>query len=379
MNIAYVTSYDATDITSWSGTGYYIPKKLREEGEEIYYIGGLKNKPYLSEKLKEKYFEKVKGERYYTERNPKILHNWAKQILPRIKKGTELLLSPSSQPFSQVDTNVPMAFWTDANFADMIDFYPAYSNLSKSTIEDGMKMEKEALERVTLAVYSSEWAAQGAINHYGISPDKVKVVNYGANIDVQHTPESIKELASKKDTTQCNLLFLGVHWYRKGGDIALDVVKKLNASGIKARLSVVGCEPDNKENLPDFVDVYGFISKKDKEGKDLLNKLISESHFLILPTRADCTPIVYAEFNAHGIPVLTTNVGGIESVVSDSINGKTFSLESSAADYVKFIESMFSNFNDYKNLSSSAFNEFKTRLNWEVNIAKFRNMIHELK
>ncbi len=31
MKIAYVTTYDATDVGQWSGLGYYIPQSLKNQ------------------------------------------------------------------------------------------------------------------------------------------------------------------------------------------------------------------------------------------------------------------------------------------------------------------------------------------------------------
>ena len=35
MKIAYVTTYNSSDIHSWSGTGYYMFQTLKDTGYEI--------------------------------------------------------------------------------------------------------------------------------------------------------------------------------------------------------------------------------------------------------------------------------------------------------------------------------------------------------
>ena len=47
--------------------------------------------------------------------------------------------------------------------------------------------------------------------------------------------------------------------------------------------------------VPPFVKVHGFISKSTAEGKSKFNDLIGQSQFVILPTKADCTPIVFVK------------------------------------------------------------------------------------
>lgn len=377
MKATYISSFDASNITSYSGTGYYIPKMLEDAGDEITYIDQLSKLNPKLQKVKRKIYE-ITGKKYLIERNPSVLKKWASYIESRLHKGTDVLLGYSSQPFSLLNTNKPTAFWTDAVIGNMIDYYAVYSNLCRESIRDANRMEKAALENVTLAVYSSEWAANAAIELYGVSKDKVKVVTYGANIDVNHTLEDIEDRAKKKSNNTCNLLFIGVEWHRKGGDVAVKVAEELNQQGLKTKLSIVGVELGNEIKSKNFIESYGFISKGTQEGKELLNKLISEAHFLILPTRADCTPIVYSEFNAHGIPVITTNEGGIPSVVRNDVNGFMFRKEDPPAVYAQKIIEFFKDSKRYMELSKSSFNEYVTRLNWNTAMNNFRKLLTDI-
>jgi len=57
------------------------------------------------------------------------------------------------------------------------------------------------------------------------------------------------------------------------------------------------------------------------ENRIKFDQLLTEIHILFAPTRADCTPIVFCKASAYGIVTLTTNTGGVTSVVSEEING----------------------------------------------------------
>lgn len=378
MRIAYVTDYDATNIRNWSGTGYYIQKSIFEKGADIKCIGNLKIKRYLYQKIKEKGYKYLLNKKYFIDRNPYVIKDFAQQISKRLPVNTDVLVGPSSIPFAKMKSNIPIVFWTDAVFKNMVDFYPEFSNLCKESIIDGHEMEKASLENATIAVYSSDWAAESAVKYYDISPEKIKVVPYGANLDHNSTLETIKARIHAKSRSECNLLFIGVHWIRKGGDKAIEITKYLNENGLKTELSVVGTLPENINSAPDFVKYYGFISKETDAGKKLLTDLISKAHFLILPTIADCTPIVFSEFNSYGIPVITTNVGGIPSVVKDNVNGKKFSLDSTPELYGNYIISMIENHKMYTHFALSAYDYFLKELNWDVSIDKFLKILKEL-
>jgi glycosyltransferase involved in cell wall biosynthesis len=378
MNITYISSFDATDITSYSGTGYFIPHKLGEKGNDIQYIGKLGELNPKTQKAKKRLY-KYLGKNYLIERNPKVLNLWNTHINSRITVKPDVQLGYSSQPFAMLKNPFPKAFWADAIFADMIDYYEVYSNLCKESVRDGNLMEKAALENVDMAIFSSEWAANGAVKHYGISKSKTRVLPYGANIDVTHTLNDIERMVKEKDFKVCNLLFLGVEWHRKGGDIAVEIARKLNANGLKTTLSIVGVEPADEIKNLDFVQSYGFIKKSAPDGKKLINNIISQSHFLVLPSRADCTPIVFGEFNAYGIPVITTNEGGIPSIIKNGVNGYMFSKNSDVEVFANQIEALMRSKAKYLELSKSAFNEYKSRLNWDTAINNLNAILNEIR
>ena len=64
--------------------------------------------------------------------------------------------------------------------------------------------------------------------------DKISVLEFGANITTQSYNKS-----QKKDQA-LHILFLGVDWQRKGGDIAIETCKILNAQGIKSIIHIIG-------------------------------------------------------------------------------------------------------------------------------------------
>ena len=227
-------------------------------------------------------------------------------------------------------------------------------------------MDQTSLNRNRLAILASDWAAQTAINNYAVDPSKVKVVPYGANIEHDKSLDDMRQIIDSRPSDKCKLLFLGIDWFRKGGDIAFQVAKILNESGLPTELVVVGCDPVLDGSLPDFVKPMGFISKSTKQDFNRLAKLLAASHFLIVPSMAECYGIVFCEANSFGVPSISTNVGGIPTIIKDNINGKKFSKDAATSEYCAYISNLFSDYVQYKKLALSSFNEYSTRLNWSV-------------
>ena len=335
MKIAYVTTYDSSDVKAWSGSGSYILKTLQDTGFKTETVGNL-YKPTSYVIRGKSLLYRTLHKNYLLDREPIILRSYAAQVGKALAQlDHDIVFSPGTIPIAYLRNEKPIAFWTDCTLAGMIDFYPEFSNLCAESIKNGNKMEQLALSRCHLAIYSSEWAAESAVRNYDVDPAKVHVVPFGANVHSDRNMRDIEEFLEKKSTDICRLLFLGVDWHRKGGDIALAVAELLNQKGIRTELDIVGCNPPR--DLPAFARCHGFISKKTEEGRNRLSGLMAGSHFLILPSRAECNAIVFAEASSFGLPSLSTRVGGISTAIHDGKNGQTFPLDEGPAKYATIL------------------------------------------
>jgi glycosyltransferase involved in cell wall biosynthesis len=375
MKIAYVSTYSARDVKNWSGTGYFIAHSLKQQSLPIHYIDNLKKERSPITTIKWMY-QKLWKKRYLLDRDKNVLKSYAKQVSKELNNlDTDIVFSPGTIPITYLRCSQQIVFWTDCTFASMVDFYPEFSSLSPETIKLGNDMEQTALANCDLAIYSSQWAAKSAIDNYHVDPGKIKVVPFGANIICDRNLDDIHHLVNNRPTDVCKLLFIGVHWKRKGGDIALQVAQQLNKMGLKTELTIVGCYPVTDTVLPDFIKPLGFISKLSSEGIVKINQLLAESHFLILPSRAEAFGIVFCEASSFGLPSLATNVGGIPTIIRDGYNGKTFKLDASIDEYCLHIKHLFDDYSQYKSLAISSFNEYQTRLNWSVNGKKVKELL----
>lgn len=365
MNISYITTYNAADIRQWSGLGYYISSALRQQGGNLQMIGeiDIHASKYLD--FKRKIYQRL-GKRFLPERVPWLVKQAALQAERRILSSANVIFSPSTLPIGYIRSNRPKVFYTDATFAGMLNYYPYLSDVCAESIRHGNQVEQTALNSCALAIYSSDWAARSAIENYHVNPSKVIVVPFGANVEDNRSLNDIRYIVQQKDKKICHLLFLGVEWERKGGNIAVEITRLLNLNGLPTVLHVAGIPANVLQDEPPYVINHGFISKHTSEGQNKLYNLFSQCHFLLLPTRADCTPVVFPEANSFGLPCITTNTGGISSVIKDDVNGKMFSLAADAADYTQFIYENFLTPGAYQQLCLSSFNEYATRLNWNA-------------
>ena len=253
---------------------------------------------------------------------------------------------------------------SDCTHRSLFEAYPAYKNLCRATRRHGDKIERAAMKRASASIFASDWAADSAIRDYDAEPAKVHIVPFGANFECQPAHNDVVRSIQSREFNKLRLLFIGVEWERKGGRIALDVVRKLIQLGIPAHLTVVGCEPAISAKDAQYVSVQGFI-KKTVEGQKKINNFLSQSHFLIVPSEAECYGLVFCEASAFGVPSIARNVGGVGTIIKSDVNGRLFDYHTTAKDMVDWIISFYREPEKYHRLALLTLAEYESRLNWE--------------
>jgi glycosyltransferase involved in cell wall biosynthesis len=365
VKIAYVTHYDVSDTHAWSGLASYILETLIEAGFQLEVIANLADRFQLFFKSKKFLYTKILSKPYLRDREPQVANFYAKQVEHALKAtNVDVIFSPETKAIAYLQTDKPIVFWTDATFAGMVNFYPDFTNLCAETLTKGNRIEQAALSNCRLAIYASEWAARTAKANYNVDPNKIQVVPFGANHNYSYNLPDIQSWVTSKTTNVCKLLFVGVEWERKGGDDAVCVAEALNKQGLKTELHIVGCKPPVQ--VPSYARIYGYLSKKNVEERNILDQLFKESHFLILPSKVEAYGIVFAEASSYGLPSLATNVGGISTAIVNGLNGQVFDPNVFIHECTDYILEMISSKEKYYELSVSTFLEYKKRLNWRT-------------
>ena len=368
MKTAYVTTYDSTDIRSWSGLGYHISRCLEEAGSALERIGPLERRPSVSARLRQ-LEGKLQRRGYPLDRDPDVAEAYAAQVRRRLEStACDLVFSPGTIPIAHLDSGPPVAFWADATFAAMLPLYPDFRSLSKRAIRQGMELDNRGLSRAAVAFYASEWAARSAVEDHGADPAKVEVMPFGANMPITHDRATVLQLIRSRPTDSCRLLWVGVDWNRKGGDRAVEVARTLNRRGLATELHVVGCIPTR--DLPDGVRVHGFVDTATEPGLARLRSLYETSHVLVHPATAECFGIVFCEAAAHGVLSAASRVGGIPSAVREGITGALFDLDAPAEEYADHIWHLLEDRDGYQARAVRAFEEYENVLSWAVQAKK---------
>lgn len=378
MKIAYVTTYDPREAVGFSGIGYHMGRALTQAGCEVDFIGPLVTIRRVHTKALHEW-HRLRGRSYLKDRDLRVARSWGQQADSALAASTaEVILSPGTLPLAFSRDPRPRVSWTDATFASMVDFYPQWSGLAPSSLAAGHHLEQRALDSVAVAAYSSEWAASSAHRHYGVPHERLAVIPFGANLLDEPAPDEAWSSVLQRSTEHVRLTFVGTEWRRKGGDTAVAVVDELIRRGVDARLTVVGCEPACDRRPPHWLTTIPFIEKSVAAGARRYAEILRSTHFLLLPSRAECTAIVLNEANAFGVPCLTTDVGGAASVVTPGVNGALFRPEAPPASWADWIIAQTTSDATYRQLARRSLDEFARRLSWRVAADRMRRLLERV-
>jgi glycosyltransferase involved in cell wall biosynthesis len=252
----------------------------------------------------------------------------------------------------------------------MRDYYSEFSRLPAQLVANAWQLDRDSVRHSRACLFPTEWAASSAIRDYGAEPSQVHVIPWGANIDADE--HSDYQPMISRDV--CHLVFIGVDWQRKGGDIAVAAARRLVDLGYKVKLHIIGATPNLREHA-DSIIVHGFIDKRTEEGRRLFRSLMKQAALLFVPTRQECYGMVFPEANSFSVPVITTRTGGLSDVVVEGANGHMLPIAATADEYATLIWSIWSDPDRYSRLRKSSWEQFAQRLNWNSWVARASEII----
>lgn len=371
LTVAFAELGDPRDPQYWSGTPNGILRALQEHAS-VEVIPNL-DKGLKTIKRGSNYVLSTMNLRADLARFSPVYDLYASRIQKfvaneKLTGSLDVVFSTGSPTISGLRAPPPTAFWADACFPQMIGFYESFSKFPPTVIEAGIQQERRALERALLAVFSSEWAANAARDLSPQHAHKIRVVPYGANLDPGLTAEQVIGIIRARPQDRLDLLFVGMDWDRKNGPFALSFTERLRSAGVDAHLHVVGRCPPSVGDMP-FVKRHGLLRQANSEERETLDRLFRLCHFIVLPSKADCSPIVLCEAAAYGLPAITTRVGGIPEIVT-SQTGVLFDATSDGSEAFEQVLRLQADRAAYDRLGEGAYARYATSLNWSAAVRR---------
>ena len=141
-------------------------------------------------------------------------------------------------------------------------------------------------------------------------------------------PNSIDSLAYnflKREEIKPTLLYVRAFAEIYNPQMAIHVLKKIKKNYPSAKLCMIGPDKDGTlKQLKHLVEKYELVDAVEFTGvlkKEEWHKKSTEFDVFINTTNIDNTPVSIIEAMALGIPVVSTNVGGITYLIDDKVDG----------------------------------------------------------
>ncbi|MDQ3282702.1 MAG: glycosyltransferase family 4 protein [Acidobacteriota bacterium] len=297
---------------------------------------------------------------YLWEKSPARCTFLSRQIDERAQREpVDAILVFGSESCAFCETRVPLYGFGDSIFGTRIDLYADQEGaLSKRSVREGIDVQQRALEKLRVLFMTSQWAIDRAVEVFGyrVEPAKVDVTLVGANLPHIDAVPPIR-------TTPLRLAWVGVDWKRKQGDLAVAIVRTLRERGVDGRLDVAG--PVSVEPAGEWMSVHGRLAAT------ALTEVYANASALLLPTKADLTPIVIAEAAMMGRATFASPIGGIPEMILQGENGVLIDSDDPNlwADAMQHA--------DLARLGAAARRAYEERLNWRGIANRMRARMEE--
>lgn len=353
MRIAVLAADDPLNIRTWSGTPYFMTMALKERFHTL--VVRAPRARWFN--LARRTISKVTSGRTDLAWDPRMAERDANRIARRLKtEQIHVAIAVACSPISAyLAKQIPTIHISDATVPLMRDYYSEFSVLPEFIAKRAYEMDRASVLNSRVCLYPTQWAANSALKDYDANPTRVFANSWGANIEHRTN-------ATEPESNTCNLVFIGVDWKRKGGQIAVDTVNELAAAGFPIHLHIIGASPSMAAS--NVITIHGFINKRTAEGRRKFDELMQQSAFLFVPTRQDCYGLIFPEANSYGVPVITTITGGVPDVVQEGVNGHLLPIDAPASAYAELIRSIWSDRPRYDQLRQTSKIRFDESLNW---------------
>ena len=383
MKIGIVTIENLENKKAWSGIIYHTYQELcnRYGKDNIIHVSTYEDRLEKNYWFIYRLIARLCGKRA-TKMDRFISRRRAVSVRRDLITQVDVLFAPAaSVDISFLEVDKPIIYMSDATFKLLDGYYTPTGSYFSSKVREAFMVEKSSLQRSSMALFASHWAVKSAIDDFHLPIDKIAFVPFGANLEDYDVDSAIRRINNQcaiVEQGRLNLLFVGVSWERKGGREALDCVYVLNKMGFDATLHIVGIK-----NIPEecqactYVKNHGFLNKNDQSQYNELIELYVRCDLFLLPTKAECAGIVFAEASAFGLPIFTYDTGGIGDYVINGVNGYRLPISSTGKDFASQIEWVIQK-GELGRLGEGGRKLYSDTLNWKHWGECFDKVIHQL-
>ena len=359
MKALYIALHNPTILDLASGVDYFHYHAMLQDDFEVKWIAPNPKKPLWVEERLARVFQRT-GKRFVKYHLSTICaaSQAVKKMVKAWKPDVLLTMNMAALVFYHGDT--PAVLSRDTTFYGQQQFWPVYGKIAMVI---NMWQEKMAFKNSAHILTNSLWSKNVIASTYGIAASKIDTFVLPSALPARVIPERVDVIGWKKLESPFRLLLVGRDTKppRKGINIGIEVVRKLNAAGLPTVLTVCGTQGQSDQQIK----YVGPFMKSIPEQLDKYVDLYRQAHLLIHPAIFEAAGIVPSEAAAFGTPTITNDAGGLATTVANGESGIVLPTWSGPDSYVNAILELVNNPSAYYVLCQKARARYERELNWD--------------
>jgi glycosyltransferase involved in cell wall biosynthesis len=263
------------------------------------------------------------GTRYHLGNVPFRLRSWRARRIVETREAAADVVVQIGATFDATGsaTNLPCCLCCDSNILMAgrgVD--SGYSDASKLTsLEVSAVAEREGtVYRRAAAIFPlSERLRRSFVEDFGVKSDRVRAIYAGPNLD----PSGVAIDPGARSGHPPTILFVGLQFHRKGGDVLLRSFRQIHRQLPGARLVLAGV-PKDFVSEPG-VTCLGVLDRNKTDEAAQLADAYATADVFAMPTRFEPFGIAFVEAMHFGLPCVGPRAWAVPEIIDDGETGFT--------------------------------------------------------
>ncbi|HJU44117.1 MAG TPA: glycosyltransferase family 4 protein [Vicinamibacterales bacterium] len=329
MNILFLAEGNADSWRSWSGTAKSLVDHMRAAGHTVHTADVELYGPNRWAAAAATFAPERNrwGSRYRLNRLPFYLRSrQAKRHLESYRGRVDAVLQIGATFRAVDDTSIPYFMYCDSNIR--MAQHGAKSGYSDGTVLTSSELQaiagrETAVYRGAAAIFPlSERVRRSFIDDFGIPGDRVRAIYAGPNFEPDRVAAAPRSRAGSHPPT---VLFVGLQFHRKGGDLLVESFRRVRERVPDARLLLAGVPVGFVEGPG--IECLGDLNKNTTEGAEALAAAYAGADVFALPTRYEPFGIAFIEAMHFGLPCIGPRAWAVPEIIADGDTGFTVAVE----------------------------------------------------
>jgi len=193
-----------------------------------------------------------------------------------------------------------------------------HSDVSYDKDQNRVMKRIELMKKFDWMIFGSAQTRQVIEDLYGVTYPKSSVIYNVINIEEAQAKARLLDVNYEIRPVFSSV---GRLHFRKGYDALMCIHKRLLDEGFVHSIAVIGGgnEMENLKNQTRELGVEESFKLLDTQKNPYA--YIAKSDYFILPSRSESYPLIIGEAMGLGIPIISTNVGGIPEMIENGVDG----------------------------------------------------------